>query len=169
MGSGKSTVGRIVASKLDWQFVDLDEVVVREAGRAIPAIFAAEGEGGFRLREFTALQAIIAEASRESDLLPGKVVALGGGTLTCPDSGTLVRGRGGVVYLEVDAPTAWERVCGSDRPLAVDLDDFTDRLEGRRPIYESASDLRVSTQERSVEDVAEQILRFVRARSQAGK
>ena len=60
MGTGKTTVGRILAEKLGRPFVDLDEVIVRQAGRSVPEIFAADGERGFRARERDALKRALA-------------------------------------------------------------------------------------------------------------
>src|SRR5450755_42182 len=71
MATGKTTVGRILAARLGWRLVDLDDVIAREAGRTVPEIFEAEGEAGFRAREARALAA--ASAERRA------VVATGGG------------------------------------------------------------------------------------------
>lgn len=158
MGSGKTTVGREVARRLGWEFIDLDEAVIAQAGRTIPLIFEGEGEGGFRSRELDALTKIVErEASYD-----GLVVALGGGTLTNPASATLVEGRGTVVYLDVDASEAWKRVCRSDRPLAQDREEFERRLAQRRPQYEDAADLVISVAEEGLGALAERIADFVK-------
>jgi len=73
MGSGKSTVGPLVARRLDWKFVDADDVIAAEAGSTIPEIFAREGEAAFRERE----RATIARLAGEAAL----VLALGGGAI----------------------------------------------------------------------------------------
>ena len=72
MGSGKSTVGPLVGARLGRRFLDLDDLIAERAGRAIPAIFEAEGEAGFRRREADALRAVSREDGRA-------VVATGGG------------------------------------------------------------------------------------------
>ena len=129
MGSGKSTVGRAVARVLGWEFIDLDDAVVAEGGLDIPSIFRREGEAGFRVRECAALQEVVKHGPSSG----GLVVALGGGTLTNPESAALIKDCATLVYLEVDPAEAWRRVCHSDRPLAKDRDEFERRLAQRRP------------------------------------
>ena len=76
---------------------------------------------------------------------PGKeglVLALGGGTVTSREALDCLKGRATVVYLEVDAESAWRRVCRSDRPLARDRQAFAGLLDERRAIYETAADVR---------------------------
>ena len=108
-GAGKSTVGPLVAAHLRLRFVDLDERVEQEAGMTIPAIFAREGEAGFRLREAAATRAL----SHDIVLAPGagwvederNLTALGGGVTS--------------VYLRVSVDCALDRLSRSDqvRPL----------------------------------------------------
>jgi shikimate kinase len=137
MGSGKSTVGREVAASVGWRFVDLDEEVVRRAGKDIPSIFRDEGETGFRTREVETLKGVFALEVDDAGLL----VALGGGTLTNPAAVDLVRERALVVYLRVDATVAWQRVAGSDRPLAQDKRRFDELLAARSAGYAEVADL----------------------------
>ena len=163
MGSGKSTIGREVATRLGWEFVDLDEAVVTDAETDIPSIFEGEGEAGFRRRECTVLSRILERGSAST----GLVIALGGGTLTDPESAELVEGRGTVVYLEVGESEAWIRTRGSDRPLGQDRGDFARRLIQRRPLYATAADLTVSTDHQSVEEIADEVVRQVREKGGA--
>ena len=158
MGSGKSTVGRAVARILGWEFIDLDAAVVAQGGLDIPSIFRREGEAGFRRRECAALR----EVADCETLGSGLVVALGGGTLTNPESAALVKDRATVVYLEVDAAEAWRRVYHSDRPLAQDREEFEDRLTQRRPHYEKVADVVIPADRESVESLAERIADLVR-------
>ncbi len=158
MGSGKSTVGRKVARLLDWEFADLDAIVEAEAGRDIPSIFLSEGEAGFRSRECAAIQKVLDRAPPND----GLVVALGGGTLTYPPSARLIDGQGTVVYLDVDAATAWARVCGSDRPLAGDWGDFERRMTARRAHYEGAASLVLFAGKEGVDALAQRVADFVR-------
>ena len=71
MGSGKSTVGPLVAQRLGWQFIDADNIIEAEAGMKIAAIFAQFGEAGFRTREHSTIARLVEECSL--------VLALGGG------------------------------------------------------------------------------------------
>ena len=85
-GSGKSTIGRLLAARLDLPFTDLDAVIVETDGRSIPQIFAEEGEPGFRAREKQALV--------DMGALPRHVVALGGGALLNPECRALAEAIG---------------------------------------------------------------------------
>jgi shikimate kinase len=112
-GSGKSTLGRQLAAHYGREFVDLDKVIVREAGRSIPEIFAAEGEIGFRQREAAALTRV---AARPHPL----VVATGGGTPCFHDNMLLLRRVGFVLWLAVPVPELVRRLAGAGqaaRPL----------------------------------------------------
>lgn len=143
MGSGKTTVGKKIAQILGWEFVDLDDAVVEAGGRGIPAIFEVEGESGFRHLEYQVLQVLIEHRQPER----GLVVALGGGALTNVLTAGVVLAGGVLAYIEVDAQTAWGRVCGSDRPLAREYEYFANLLEERRPGYERLADIKVAGQQ----------------------
>jgi shikimate kinase len=101
-GSGKSTVGAILAERLLRRFVDLDRVVTEQAGKPIQAIFAEEGEEGFRQRERQALLGV--RKSKNS------IVALGGGALLNEENRPLTRRLGKVVWLRAPAVVLWSRI-----------------------------------------------------------
>jgi len=134
MGSGKSTVGPMVAARLGWRFVDADDVIVAETGMAIADFFARHGEAAFREHE----RETIARLSGED----GLVLALGGGAIE--DAGTrgLLLGRKGnlVVHLEVSLETARARCCGTEhtRPVLADEARLAARYEKRIPLYREA-------------------------------
>ena len=130
MGSGKSTVGRRVAEKAGAAFVDLDEVVSAAAGASIVAIFAAEGEAGFRRREAEALARLLAEPGR-------RVVALGGGTLLHPAPRRAALGAARVVTLTARPETLAARTAGPGRPL---LDAATNRVARLRELLADRAD-----------------------------
>ena len=110
-GSGKSTIGRILARRLDRPFVDLDALIESTAKQKIRDIFACEGESGFRARESTALAAAIAGAP--------SVIGLGGGALLKPGNRTQAEATGEIIFLDADAATLQSRVNRSPgtRPL----------------------------------------------------
>ena len=91
MGCGKSTIGRLLSQRMKRPLIDLDEEIVRTAGRSIPEIFAAEGDAGFRVHETAALgRALDAGAA---------VIATGGGIVTREENIRMMRERGVVVWL----------------------------------------------------------------------
>ena len=111
-GSGKSTIGRLLAARLGLPFTDLDAVIVETDGRSIPQIFAEEGEPGFRAREKQALADMSAR--------PRHVVALGGGALLNPECRALAEANGEVLCLACTLETLCHRIDNApgSRPLA---------------------------------------------------
>jgi len=112
-GSGKTTLGRQLAAYYGRAFLDLDAVIVAEAGQSIPAIFAAEGEAGFRAREAAALRAVAARPG------PPLVVATGGGAPCFHDNVAVLRASGFLLWLDVPLPELVRRLGRSrtSRPL----------------------------------------------------
>ena len=110
MGSGKTTVGRMLAKRLGHRFIDTDREIVRMAAQSIVSIFKKEGEAGFRKRETAA----IARACKVS----GAVVAVGGGAVTRRENIVAMRRTGTVVYLQAPLTVLTRRVKGgASRPL----------------------------------------------------
>lgn len=139
MGAGKTSVGRRVAARLERPFVDADDVVQEQAGMTIAEIFPKKGELWFRRTEEAAIRALL-------DGEPG-VLALGGGALESAKTRALVPRVADVVWLHVTPEVAWERVSGSDRPLAGDRGRFVRRAGAREPHYREAAHLEVDAQE----------------------
>lgn len=150
MGSGKSAVGRLVAQSLGFVFVDTDQLVVSSAGKTIPDIFAAEGEAGFRGRESAALNSLMGRQRH--------VIATGGGIVTRPENLLLLKQLGFVVWLNAGIETLRRRTSRShDRPLLRTADPaaiLRELLAARAPHYEMASDLKINTDDLSLEDAA---------------
>ncbi|WP_334123999.1 shikimate kinase [Glutamicibacter sp.] len=149
MASGKSTVGRSLATALSTSFADSDAAVVAHHG-TIPEIFAAHGEPHFRDLEVQAL----------SRLRTG-VVATGGGAVLREENQQLLS-RGTVVYLELSPQGAAERIkADSNRPLLAGDEALTvwaSVYEKRRPIYEMLADVHVKVDGKSVLQIVEEIL-----------
>lgn len=151
MGSGKSHVGRLLATRLGLGFADVDAGVEADAGMPIPAIFAREGEAGFRAREARILAGILAGADQ--------VVATGGGAVLDPGSRAAIRAAGRVVYLQVGAAQQLQRIAGDrGRPLLAVADPAARLAELqalREPLYRGLADLAFDTSTLSPEQVAE--------------
>jgi len=122
-GSGKSTIGHILARRLDLPFIDLDAVIVNTAKQKIPDIFAGEGEAGFRARETRALKTVIANSPA--------VIGLGGGALLKAENRALAEAAGKILFLEASLATLQCRLSRSPgtRPLIQ-----TQRSDCARPL-----------------------------------
>ena len=130
--SGKTTLGRALAAALGRSFVDLDEEIVRAAGRSIPAIFEAEGEEGFRARETEQIRRF----GKESGLL----ISCGGGAVKRPENVRALRQNGLVLF--IDRPLEALTV-GGGRPLSSSPEALRKMEAERRPLYERAADAAV--------------------------
>jgi shikimate kinase len=161
-GTGKSTVARLVARRLGWQWVDADARVEELAGRTIRQIFQAEGESGFRDRE----AAVIQELTARERL----VIAAGGGAILRPENRAAIESSGMAVWL-VASPETIERRLAVDptttarRPAltpAGGLEEIRHLLGQREPFYRSCADLAIETDACSPEHVADQIVQAFR-------
>lgn len=151
MGTGKSTVGPILAARLGRPFIDLDDAIEAAAGQAIPAIFAAVGEAGFRARERAVLSEVLAG--------PGAVIAviaLGGGAVVDPVNRAAVRGAGILITLTAEPETLLARLGhGEGRPLA--QGDPLARLAQRQAAYADC-DLVFPTDDGTPAELAERLV-----------
>ena len=153
MGSGKTTVGALLAQELGWPFIDLDAAIELGQRQTIREIFERAGEPFFREVEHNALT----EASKTEPA----IIALGGGTFVQESNVQFIRDRGGAtVWLDSPYVELLRRCEGmSTRPLFRDLASFQQLLRQRLPYYQLA-EYRVSTEGRAPKEVAEQILRL---------
>jgi shikimate kinase len=153
MGTGKTSVGRIVAEQLRFAFLDTDTVIEARAGKPISEIFAEQGEQGFRELE----QRIVKELSVRDDT----VISTGGGLIVNPENLASLRQHALVICLWASPETIWSRVKNQNhRPLLNEPDPLArirQLLAERSPCYKQC-DVLVSTELRSPREVAQQVL-----------
>jgi shikimate kinase len=150
-GAGKTTAGRLLATRWGVDFVDTDDVVEAQAGRSVADIFVESGESAFRAIEKSA----VAQALHRNG-----VVALGGGAVLDPDT-RLMLAHHVVVFLDVGLADAARRVgLNRDRPLLLGnvRGQWVELMSARRPVYEQVAQVRVATDGLDAEQVADAVL-----------
>ena len=147
MGAGKTTVGRLLARRLELRFFDSDVEIERRCGVKVPTIFDIEGEAGFRQRETQTLAELTA--------LHAIVLATGGGAVVAEANRRCLAGRGTVVYLCARPEDLYERVRQDrNRPLLATADPLARLRElhaQRDPLYREVADLVVDSGRQSVQ------------------
>ena len=153
MGSGKTTVGKVLADFLGCPFMDLDDLIVKKAGKSIPEIFAQDGEPAFRQLEARLLRQTVEKYTENT-----VVLALGGGAVTTPASAALLREKTVCIYLRATLETLLGRLEGetAGRPLA-DA-SLAARLAARAPIYEETAHVIIDTDGLTPDEVADEII-----------
>ncbi len=155
---GKTTLAKLLAERLGWDWIDADVEIERRAGKSIARIFAEEGEPAFRDLEAE----VIADLCRRDRL----VLAAGGGAPLRPESRRAMREAGKVVWLTARPETILARMTTdatttARRPNLTDktpLEEIVELLQTREPVYRELADWAVDTEERTPEMVAEEIL-----------
>jgi shikimate kinase len=164
MGSGKTSVGKMLAARLRYTFKDLDALVVEQAGKSINELFADEGEESFRDRESMVLSGVVGQQQM--------VLSTGGGVVIRESNRALLHEAGLVVNLTATVDTLVKRLArANDRPLLRGESPLEERIRqimtSREPFYADA-DIRIDTTGKTLEDVAAVILQFyVERRSEA--
>lgn len=156
-GSGKSTVGRLIAGRMLRPFLDTDEIITRSAGMNIKQIFDRGGEPLFRSLE--------ADAVKQAAAVPGAVISTGGGVVLSEDNVRILRACGPVIWLDAPAQVLWNRIStdtatGASRPNLTafgGLREVEELLERRRGLYMRAAHLVVAADD-APEKIADRIL-----------
>ena len=160
-GCGKTTIGRLAARRLAWEFIDTDDAIQKSTGRTISEIFAAEGEPAFRTLECAA----ISHALQQKRC----VVSVGGGAVIDPETRSRLREAGICVWLTAP-PTELHRRIEADarsmdsRPPLTDQSGLAEieRLPASRlPLYRETADHEVDTDSRSLDDLVEDVVALV--------
>jgi 3-dehydroquinate synthase len=154
MGAGKTTIGRLLARRLNMAFIDSDHEIEARTGASIPWIFEIEGEASFRRRE--------ADVIRELTAQSGIVLATGGGAVLDPASRALLAERGTVVYLRASVNSILQRTAHDrNRPLLQTADPrkkLEDLTAQREPLYREIADLVIDTGRPNVQSMVQTIL-----------
>jgi shikimate kinase len=158
MGSGKTTIGQLIAKRLDIAFRDTDQVIEGDTGRTVSDIFLEDGEDAFRLLEKSVL--------RNELLSDGTVLALGGGAPISMDAQSALRAIASpVVYLDISLATVAPRIgFNRDRPLLLHnpRGQWQTLMEARRPIYESIADTVIDVNTKSETEIVDEILEVLK-------
>lgn len=156
MGCGKSSVGRRLAQKLDCDFLDTDELIEEQQGCSISDIFAKEGEGAFREMETECIKELIEKGG------DGFVLSVGGGLPVRECNRELLKELGEVVLLQVSADVVYKRLRNDKtRPLLQDKNPrgrIVDLMNARKGFYEEAATCVVDVNDRSFEEIVEEII-----------
>lgn len=168
-GSGKSTVGRLLATQLGVPHMDSDDLIESQAGQTIKEIFAIEGEAGFRDRESRVIEEL-ARAGRSSTKIDA-VVSLGGGAILRESNRDQLRSSGKCVWLTARPEVLFDRIkrdvtTASRRPALSALSDFDEVVKmtaAREPLYRELSEKSVDVEQQSAESIAGELARTIRA------
>lgn len=155
MGVGKTAVGKVLAERLNREFVELDSLIEQKAGKSIPEIFQQDGEVTFRELEIE----VTKEVSRNKNL----VIACGGGIVLNKINIDRLREGARIVYLTASPKVILKRVSNDEgkRPLlnaTNKVSNIQELLRFRRPFYERAADIKINTSKLDINSVAEQII-----------
>ena len=162
MGCGKSTVGKILASRLGADFYDLDTLIEQNAGMTIPEIFTSQGEEAFRRMETQTLETFLETMTNRR-----AVLSLGGGTLTTERSRQLLQGRALCIYLKASEDTLVRNLSGQadGRPMLEGAHDeaalrarIKSLMARRSSIYEAAATHTIQVDALSPDSIAASIL-----------
>ena len=165
MGSGKTTVGKLLSKQLRKPFYDSDHEIVRRTGVTIPMIFEVEGEAGFRKRE----EQVLAELTQ----LEGIVLATGGGAVLSARNRAQLKQHGRVVYLRGTVDELWQRTRHDrNRPLLQSPDPKACLRElylQRDPLYREIAGLIVDTGRQNVNALVHQLVQCLALKAESGE
>ncbi len=154
MGSGKSTIGQLLAQRLNRDFYDTDFYIEEKTGVDIPRIFDVEGEEGFRQRETRAIEELVS--------LDNVVLATGGGSVMREENRKLLRSNSYIIFLDTSVEQQLERLRHDKKRPLLQTENPRDRLQQllaeRKPVYMELADLSIPTDRKFARRVAAEII-----------
>ena len=157
MGSGKTTIGKLIATHLNLPFRDTDQVIEEESGKSVSEIFLEDGEDSFRAIEKSVL--------RKELLSDDTILALGGGAPISIDAQSALRAIASpVIYFDISLSSVAPRIgFNRDRPLLLNnpRGQWELLMQERRPIYESIADTVIDVNGKSEMDIVDEILMVI--------
>lgn len=156
MGTGKSTIGRMLAKEVNRPFFDMDEVIEAKTGATIAWIFDVEGEAGFRIRE----KRVLDELTQKSQI----ILATSGGAILDAESRAMLASRGTVVYLKTSLGEQYERTKNDSKRPLLQVDNLEERLESlnseRESLYSNLADVTFDTDHVGIRNIVNQIIKY---------
>jgi shikimate kinase len=168
MGAGKTTVGKLLAEKLNQPFVDIDDVIEKKTDLTVPMIFEKFGEEYFRKLETDILQRIAN--------YPGNVIATGGGIILNAENRRIMKSTGITIYLKWHSAVLFQRIKNSThRPLLKSINEsqlvqqIETMLQQRQPFYEGADIIIDANESTTPAEIVELIIQQLKSRNQMSK
>ena len=160
MGSGKTTIGKILSSRLKYQFFDTDEEIKKKIGTSISSIFDKQGESGFRIIESQMLE--------ELSIKSKSIISTGGGIVLMKENRVILK-NGTCIYLKIDFEEQLKRLANSDdRPLvSKNFDGSIEKTNAaREPFFLDLADIVIDTSNLNENEVTQQILSSLKSKNE---
>lgn len=155
MGSGKSTIGNLLAKKLHHPFIDSDHYIEAKTGVDIPRIFDVEGEDGFRQRETEALKELMTNSQT--------IIATGGGSVVRSENQSILQQGGFIVFLDTSIHQQMNRLSKDKKRPLLQTENPRKKLEEllhqRKPIYQKLADYTVKTDHKYAKNILSEIIK----------
>ena len=153
MGSGKTSIGKVLALYTGLKFVDVDDLIAEDAGMTIPQIFEKEGEEGFRARERAALE--------KTAQTPNLIVATGGGAILREENVDIMHRAGLILFIDRPVEHILEDIDFSGRPMLREGAESVRKIhEARYPLYRQRCDVILDNRYEDEDDAAQMVLRL---------
>ena len=160
MGSGKTTIGKILSSRLKYQFFDTDEEIKKKIGMSISSIFDKQGESGFRIIESQILE--------ELSIKSKSIISTGGGIVLMKENRVIMK-NGTCIYLKIDFEEQLKRLANSDdRPLVSKNSDgsIEKTNAAREPFFLDLADIVIDTSNLNENEVTQKILSSLKSKNE---